>query len=68
MAINESLLKVLACPSCKTEIEFVRESWLVCNSCDRKYPIKNDIPVMLIEEGDKYISLSIEELPDPNEL
>lgn len=68
MAINEELLKLLACPSCKTEIELVRESWLICNNCDRKYPIRNEIPVMLIEEGDKFVSTSVEQLPDPGEL
>ena len=39
--------------------------WLVCRDCGRKYPIKNDIPIMLIEEGDKYKSTPIEQLGAP---
>jgi len=68
MAISPELLEVLACPACKTAVELVRESWLVCRECDRKYPIKDDIPVMLIEEGDKHKDTPIEELPDPGSL
>jgi uncharacterized protein YbaR (Trm112 family) len=37
--------------------------FLVCRDCARKYPIKSDIPIMLIEEGDKYQKLAIEQLP-----
>ncbi len=68
MAISQELLEVLACPACKTPVELVGESWLVCTECDRKYPIKDDIPVMLIEEGDKFKDVPVEELPDPGSL
>jgi uncharacterized protein YbaR (Trm112 family) len=33
--------------------------------CGRKYPIRDDIPVMLIEEGDKWINVAVEDLPVP---
>jgi uncharacterized protein YbaR (Trm112 family) len=52
-------------------LELVRDgTWLVCQEpdCGRKYPIREDIPVMLIEEGDKWISTPAEELPDPGPL
>lgn len=68
MAISQELLEVLACPACKTAVELAREGWLICRECDRKYPIKDDIPVMLLEEGDKHKGTPVEELPDPGSL
>ncbi len=68
MAISPELLEVLACPACKTPVEPVGESWLLCGACGRKYPVKDDIPIMLIEEGDKYRDTPVEELPDPGSL
>jgi len=63
--LNEELLAILACPACKTKVELVGDAWLVCQNpdCRRKYPIKDDIPIMLIEEGDKYVDVSVEDLP-----
>ena len=52
MPISQDLLDILACPACKTPVTLEGEE-LVCASCQRRYPIRNDIPVMLIEEGDK---------------
>ena len=62
--LNEELLAILACPACKTKVLLTADSWLVCQNpnCRRKYPIKDDIPIMLIEEGDKYVDVSVEEL------
>ena len=62
--LNEELLAVLACPACKSKVELVAEKWLVCSNpkCGRKYPIRDDIPIMLIEEGDKYVDVSVEDL------
>lgn len=68
MTISEDLLEILACPACKTSVELVREQWLVCADCDRKYPIKDDIPVMLVEEGDRHVDTAVEDLPDPGPL
>ena len=64
MTISQELLEVLACPACKSPVALVRESWLVCEECDRKYPIQDEIPVMLIEEGDKYRETPVDELPE----
>lgn len=67
--INEDLLEILRCPACVREKEGLlnleHDTWLVCQDCGRKYPIRDDIPVMLIEEGDKWISTSVEDLPVP---
>jgi len=52
MALNPQLLDVLACPLCKTEVKLTAdEKGLKCVKCHRVYPIKEDIPVMLIEEA-----------------
>lgn len=59
MAIDERLLEILACPACKADVELkANGSGLKCVSCHRVYPIKDDIPIMLvdqaiIEEGDR---------------
>ena len=46
-----SLLKILACPVCKKDIDYNRKSnQLICKKCKRKYPIKDGIPIMLPEE------------------
>lgn len=69
--ISEDLLEILRCPYCVQEkeglLELVHETWLVCQEpdCGRKYPIRDDIPVMLIDEGDKWIDTAVEDLPVP---
>lgn len=65
--LSEDLLAILACPACKTRVELVRNEWLVCQNpeCRRKYPIVDDIPHMLVEEGDKYVDVDVEDLPHP---
>jgi len=49
--IDEELLKILACPLCKTDVKLEGDK-LVCVSCGRRYPIKDGIPVMLVEEAE----------------
>lgn len=52
MAINQDLLDILACPKCKGDIHLNENGdGLVCDACRLVYPIKDDIPVMLIEEA-----------------
>jgi uncharacterized protein len=67
--VSQELLEILRCPACVREkdglLKLMRESWLVCQDCGRKYPIVDDIPVMLIDEGDKWVETSIEGLPVP---
>ena len=69
--VNPELLEILRCPACVRNgpnaglLDFVKETWLVCHDCNRKYPVKNDIPIMLIEEGDKHTSTPLEQLGVP---
>lgn len=49
--IDKELLEILACPVCKTDVRLEQEK-LVCTKCGRRYPIKDDIPVMLVEEAE----------------
>ncbi len=68
--VNQDLLDILRCPHCAPQgkeglLDLVRESWLVCQECARKYPIREDIPVMLVEVGDKWIETAVDDLPVP---
>jgi uncharacterized protein YbaR (Trm112 family) len=52
MAIDPELLDILACPNCKTKVELVKNGTaLKCGQCKRVYPIRDDIPVMLLDEA-----------------
>ena len=52
MALDPFLLEILACPECKADIKVTAdEKGLKCVQCHRVYPIRDDIPVMLIEES-----------------
>jgi uncharacterized protein YbaR (Trm112 family) len=54
MSIDAELLEILACPKCKGDISLTQEEdGLICDACKLKYPIKDDIPVMLIDEAEK---------------
>jgi uncharacterized protein len=52
MGIDPELLEILACPHCKTAVRLVHDGGgLKCDTCKRVYPIKDDIPVMLLDEA-----------------
>ena len=52
MAIKKELLDILCCPKCKGDIHLNEtEDGLICDSCKLMYPIKDDIPIMLIDEA-----------------
>lgn len=52
MPVSKELLEILACPKCKGEIFLNRkEDGLICKACKLLYPIREDIPVMLIDEA-----------------
>jgi uncharacterized protein YbaR (Trm112 family) len=54
MPIDKELLDILVCPKCKGELVFEKDnSGLICNACKLKYPIEDDIPIMLIDEAIK---------------
>jgi uncharacterized protein YbaR (Trm112 family) len=55
MPISKELLEILACPKCKGDIFLNRKGdGLICKACHLLYPIKDDIPVMLIDEALPY--------------
>lgn len=49
--IDKELLDILACPLCKTPVKLEGEK-IVCTQCGRRYPIRDGIPVMLIDEAE----------------
>ena len=52
MSFDSELLDILACPQCKADIKLTAdEKGLKCVKCKRVYPIKDGIPVMLIDEA-----------------
>lgn len=52
MPVDPELLEILACPNCKTKVDLVKDGTaLKCAQCHRVYPIKDDIPVMLLDEA-----------------
>lgn len=60
----DELLAILVCPACKGALRLERQTWLVCQNpeCHRKYPIRDGIPILLVEEGDRYADVPVEAL------
>ncbi len=50
--IDKELLEILACPSCKGDVELKNDK-IVCVKCGLKYSIKDGIPIMLVDEAQK---------------
>jgi len=50
--IDKELLEILACPACKSDVA-LQEDKIVCVQCGRKYPIRDGIPIMLVDEAQK---------------
>jgi hypothetical protein len=67
--VKQELLDILRCPACVREkeglLKLYQDSWLICQDCGRKYPIVEDIPVMLIDEGSKWSGTLENQLPVP---
>ena len=55
MSLDERILEILACPNCRGEIEHLEnESVLACRGeCGYRYPIRDGIPVLLVDEAEK---------------
>ncbi len=52
--IDKALLEILACPACKHDIRLENDRIICLNKeCGLRYPIRDGIPVMLIEEAEK---------------
>jgi uncharacterized protein YbaR (Trm112 family) len=72
--INLELLEILRCPVAVQSKQFgdnpgqltlVHNCWLVSADSNMKYPIRDGIPVMLIEEGEKWKNTPVDQLPVP---
>lgn len=52
MSVAPQLLAILVCPKCKGELSYREaESALDCPNCRLRYPVRDDIPIMLIDEA-----------------
>ncbi len=52
MSLNQELLDILACPKCKGTLTLKpAEDGLVCPACKVVYPVKDEIPIMLVEQA-----------------
>jgi uncharacterized protein YbaR (Trm112 family) len=52
MALSKLLLDILVCPLCKTPVKLTEDGkGLKCSTCRRLYPVRDDIPVMIIDEA-----------------
>lgn len=52
MPIDSRLLEILICPACHGDLDLLEdEQGLECRECGRVYPIRDDIPIMLVDEA-----------------
>lgn len=52
MSLAPQLLAILVCPKCKGELEYREaESSLICRGCALRYPVRDDIPILLVDEA-----------------
>jgi uncharacterized protein len=54
MSVDKDLLEILACPNCRGDVEYHEaEQVIECVRCHYRYPVRDGIPVMLIDEAEK---------------
>jgi uncharacterized protein YbaR (Trm112 family) len=54
MALDERLLEILVCPDCRGALEHKERRYvLVCTDCGLAYPVRDGIPVMLVDEASR---------------
>jgi uncharacterized protein YbaR (Trm112 family) len=52
MTLSPQLLAILVCPKCKGPLEYrEQEAALLCHQCRLRYPVRDDIPIMLLDEA-----------------
>ena len=52
--ISKELLDILVCPACKGDLQYEQSpERLICAACQLAYPVKEDIPIMLVDEAEK---------------
>ncbi|MDD5282191.1 MAG: Trm112 family protein [Candidatus Omnitrophica bacterium] len=49
--IDKELIDILACPACESDVE-LKDNKIVCKKCGKRYPVRDGIPVMLIDEAE----------------
>jgi uncharacterized protein YbaR (Trm112 family) len=49
--IDQDLLEILACPACRADVRLEGDR-IVCSGCGRRYPVRDGIPIMLVEEAE----------------
>ena len=50
--IDKELLDILACPACKADVKLENDK-IICTKCGLKFPVRDGIPIMLIDEAEK---------------
>lgn len=54
MALSPELVSILVCPQCKGKLELDKaETGFTCLACQLRYPVRDGIPVMLVDEAEK---------------
>jgi uncharacterized protein YbaR (Trm112 family) len=54
VSLDPELLQILVCPNDRAEVDYVEaEQVIVCRQCGYRYPVRDGIPVMLIDEAEK---------------
>ena len=67
MKLDPALLEILACPNCRADLRVEdAASELVCTGCGYAYPVRDDIPVMLIDEADKPVDKPVDKPDKPD--
>ena len=55
MTLSPKLLSILVCPKCKGELEYREgDAVLLCHRCRLRYPVRDDIPIMLLDEASPF--------------
>ncbi len=71
--VKQELLNMIRCPHCmqndpkegQGKLSLYKDTWLICADCGRNYPIIDDIPVLMLDEAEKWIGMAKEALPIP---
>ncbi len=54
--IDKELLDILACPACKADVKLENingQEKITCTKCKKRYPVRDGIPIMLIDEAEQ---------------
>lgn len=54
--LKKELLDILCCPKCKGDLDYnIEKNTLTCKGCGKVYPVKNDIPIMLVDDSTRRV-------------